>query len=179
MIEKFNEWYEGVFDNREQAFGRPVHFIYVRITHVKLDNGFFYGEQQNVWKTYPYRQFVSKPTQEGDKIINKTYRVQGDLHIGFRNLEMITENTVEYREGCDNIISFDGEVFKGSIEGCNCKVERNGVMTYIDNGFELAKDYYNVYDKGVSVETGKQAWGSEHGFYRLGKIHKKYLSENP
>ena len=40
MIEKFNEWYEGVFDNREQAFGRPVHFIYVRITHVKLDNGF-------------------------------------------------------------------------------------------------------------------------------------------
>ena len=41
MIEKFNEWYEGVFDNREQAFGRPVHFIYVRITHVKLDNGFF------------------------------------------------------------------------------------------------------------------------------------------
>ena len=51
-------------------------------------------------------------------------------------------------------------------------------MTYIDNGFELAKDYYNVYDKGISVETGKQTWGSEHGFYRLGKTHKKYLSEN-
>ncbi len=83
MIDKFNEWYEGVFDNREQAFGRPVHFIYVRITHVKLDNGFFYGEQQNVWKTYPYRQFVSKPIQDGDKIVNKTYRVNGDLHIGF------------------------------------------------------------------------------------------------
>ena len=92
---------------------------------------------------------------------------------------MISEDTIEYREGCDNIITFDDEVFKGSIEGCNCKVERNGVMTYIDNGFELAKDYYNVYDKGVSVETGKQAWGSEHGFYRLGKIHKKYLSKNP
>ena len=75
MIDLFNEWYEGVFDNREQAFGRPVHFIYVRITHIKLDNGFFYGEQQNVWKTYPYRQFVSRPTQVGDRIINKTYRV--------------------------------------------------------------------------------------------------------
>ena len=144
MIEKFTEWFEGVFENKDQAYSRPVCYVYVRITHVKLDNGFFYGEQQNMWKDFPYRQFVSKPVQDGDKIINKTYRVDNSLHSGFRNLDLITESTVEYREGCDNIITFDGEVFTGGIQGCDCKVERDGILTYIENGFELAERYLSL-----------------------------------
>lgn len=169
MIDKFNEWFTGEFHNKDQAFARPMFYKYVKITHVKLDNGFFYGEQQNVWKDFPYRQFAIKPVVDGDKIIIKNYDVDKNLHEGFQHLDQITEDTLIYKSGCDNIITFDGEKFEGGLEGCECFVIKNDKKTYVVNNMILGENYYNVYDKGIEVETEKRIWGSAYGHYKFVK----------
>lgn len=170
MIDKFNEWFTGVFENKDQAFGRPTFYKYVRIKHVKLDNGFFYGEQQDVWKEVPYRQFAIKPVVEGDKLIVKNYDVNKELHLGFNNLDQITEENLTYKSGCDNIINFDGDKFEGGIEGCDCYVIKDEKKTYVVNNMILGEDYYNVYDKGIDIETEKRVWGSAYGHYKFTKV---------
>ena len=167
MIDKFNEWFEGTFENKKQAFGRPAFYSYVQLRHLKLDNGFFYGEQQNMWKDFPYRQFAVKPFLDGDNIVIKNYEIDKDLHLGFKNLDQITESNLEYKVGCDNIISFEGSEFVGGIQGCDCYVEWEGHDTYVVNSMILGDGYYNVYDKGIDVETKKRLWGSAYSHYNF------------
>lgn len=170
MIEKFTEWFTGVFENKNQAFSRPTFYSYVVLTHVKLDNGFFYGEQRDKWKELPYRQFAIKPVYSDDKIIVKNYDVDKDLHIGFKNLDLITEENLTYKPGCDNVILFDGQKFEGGVEGCECYVEKNGKLTYVVNNLILGENYYHVYDKGIDVESNKRLWGSAYGHYKFVKV---------
>lgn len=170
MIETFNEWFGGEFENKEQAFSRPLFYAYVRLTHLKLDNGFFYGEQRNMSKDFPYRQFAIKPVSDGKKIIIRNYDVDKELHVGFKNLDKISEDNLIYKSGCDNIIEFDGEKFKGGVRGCRCYVEREGKKTYVINSMILGSNYYHVYDKGIDIESGERIWGSAYGHYQFSKV---------
>lgn len=167
MIEKFNEWFAGEFQNQQQAFGRPLFYANVKLTHMQLHNGFFYGEQIEVWKSEPYRQFVIKPVADGDNVIIKNYEFDKDLHVGFKNLDLITEENLTYKLGCDNIVKFDGTKFEGGVEGCECYVMRDDKKTYVVNSMILGENYYDVYDKGIDVETGERIWGSAYGHYKF------------
>ena len=170
MIDKFNEWFAGEFQNKDQAFGRPLFYAYVKLTHIKLDNGFFYGEQQDMWKKQPYRQFAIKPVVDGDKLVIRNYDVNKELHLGFNNLNQITEENLMYKSGCDNIINFAGDKFEGGVKGCGCYVIKDGKKTYVVNSMVLGENYYHVYDKGIDVETGERIWGSDYGHYKFIKV---------
>lgn len=170
MIDKFNEWLEGTFENKKQAFGRPTYYSYVQLKHVKMDNGFFYGQQQDMWKDFPYRQFALKPFEEGNNIVIKFYNIDKDLHLGFKNLDQITESNLEHKVGCDIVLSFDGSEFTGGIDGCECLVKWKERDTYVSSSMILGDGYYNVYDKGYDLETKERLWGSAYGHFNFIKI---------
>ena len=86
MIDKFTSWIEGTFTNRTQAYSYPTFFSYVRVVHKKIGDNLFYGEQQNLWREKPYRQFVMEVTQQDDLIITKTYKVDEEKHCHLKNL---------------------------------------------------------------------------------------------
>lgn len=170
MIEKFIEWFTGEFQNKEQAYSKPLFYANVRLKHVKLDNGFFYGEQKEYSKELPYRQFAIKPSLVGDTIVVKNYDVDKDLHLGFNNLDQITEDNLIYKPGCDNIIKYVNGVFEGGLEGCECYVMRDDIKTYVVNSMILGENYYHVYDKGIDIKTGERIWGSAYGHYKFTKV---------
>lgn len=175
MIDKFTSWIEGTFTNRTQAYSYPTFFSYVRVVHKKIGDNLFYGEQQNLWREKPYRQFVMEVTQLDDLIITKTYKVDEEKHCHLKNLDDIS---MTYKENCDTIFTFDGTQFSGGIENCLCYVERDGELTYLKNSAILGEDYYRVYDQGFSASTNKKVWGSSR-YYEFSRIDKEPLLISP
>ena len=58
MIEKFNDWFEGTWENKVQAFSQPSKFAMVRLIHKKVPGTdyMYYGEQAyNFSLSRPYR----------------------------------------------------------------------------------------------------------------------------
>lgn len=177
MIDKFNSWIEGTFTNKTQAYSYPTFFSYIRVIHKKIGDNLFYGEQQNLWREKPYRQFVMEVIETNNCILTKTYKIDDEKHFHLRNLDSIQESMI-YKENCDTIFAFDGEKFSGKIHSCSCFVEREGQLTYLKNSAILGEDYYRVYDQGFSVETNKKVWGSSR-YYEFSRIDKESLLINP
>ena len=173
MIDKFYEWINGTFDNIDQAFTEPTLYSNVVLTHHLLSNGLIYGEQKNLSREgRVYRQFIVKPTVDEDNIVVKNFDVDKKLHLGFKNLDQIIEENLDYKEGCDTVFEFDTRLgeFNGRIQGCNCIVLFDSTETFVKNNARLGDGYYHVYDKGYSVRTKKQLWGSNARHYQFKKI---------
>lgn len=172
MIDKFKTYLEGVFDNKIQAFSNPTRYAHIQVTHRKINDELFYGEQAyNYMLSKPYRQFVLKPIELNGiiKIIN--YELQ-DAHrfVGGTNLENITQEDLTERVGCATMFKEVEDVFHGEIEGCECYVNWRGVDTYLINKIQLGEQHYFVLDKGMSKKSNSQIWGSKWGefkFYRM------------
>lgn len=177
MIDKFCSWIEGTFTNKSQAYSYPTFFSYVRVIHKKIDDNLFYGEQQNLWKDRPYRQFVMEILEHNNSIITRTYKINEDKHFHLRNLDTIRESMI-YKENCDTIFTFDENKFEGGIQSCSCFVERDGQLTYLKNSAILGEDYYRVYDQGFDIKTNKKLWGSSR-YYEFSRIDKEPLLINP
>jgi hypothetical protein len=178
MIDKFYEWIDGTYDNREQAYMFPTLYSHVILTHCLLPNGLIYGEQKNIsMGGRIYRQFVVKPTLDGDNIVVKNYNIDKKLFLGFNNLDLIDEDKLDHKIGCDTVFEYDklAREYIGRIRGCNCIVVFDGSETFVKNNARLGEDHYWVYDKGYSVKTKKQIWGSNDKHYRFKKIDKGYL----
>jgi CpeT protein len=71
------------------------------------------------------------------------------------------------------VFKFDGEQFVGTVEGCNCLVEREGKKTYVKNSTYLGEDTYKVYDRGYEVDTDEYIWGSRWGHFVFIRIDKE------
>jgi CpeT protein len=172
MIERFKQYLEGKFDNKLQAFSNPTRYAHIRVTHVKINEDLFYGEQAyNYMLTKPYRQFVLKPIEENGIIRVINYELKDAFkYVGATNLKNITQEDLTERTGCATIFKdFEG-VFHGEIEGCECYVNWRGVDTYLLNKIQLAEQHYFVLDKGMSTKSNSQIWGSQWGefkFYRM------------
>ncbi|CAF34280.1 antenna proteins [Synechococcus phage S-PM2] len=174
MIETFYEWFEGKFNNRIQAFTYPSRYAYIVVEHRKVNNhGLFYGEQAYFNKTLkPYRQFILQITESHDNIIVRNYEVKDkSLHLGFKNLNLISGNALTYKPGCDTIFTYHGDHFEGHIEeGCNCLVKWGEKDSYLKNSAYIGDGWYNVEDKGFDPETHTQLWGSKFGHFEFKKI---------
>lgn len=175
MIEKFYQWINSTYSNKEQAQSQPSLYRHVNIIHCILPSGYIYGEQRNITRNAVYRQFIVKPFQSGEEIIVKNYNFDKEKYLGFKNLFNICDDTILHKLGCDTIFQFDGEKFAGHIYGSECIVNWNGHETYTKNSVILKENEYYVYDKGFSTETHKQIWGSNHKHYRFKKIDNGYL----
>ena len=173
MIDIFNNLLEGTFENKKQAFSFPSKFAYIRVVHVNIGNGLFYGEQAyNYNLNSPYRQFVLEPILEGDKIRIINYEIENKENFkGFKNLENISKSNLKIREGCDVVVTRkNGNTFVGGIEGCECAVKWMDRDTYLKNEIELSEEYYCVIDKGFCSTHHHQMWGSKYGRFEFARM---------
>lgn len=172
MIEEFKEWLEGKFENRKQALSNPSRYAYIRVTHINIGDGLFYGEQAYNYKlTEPYRQFVLEPVLEGDSIRILNYEIENKKdYLQFNNLEKLNKSKLILRPGCDVVVTKKNDLYVGGITGCECMVDWQGRSTYLQNEITLAKDYYCVIDRGYCAQHGHQLWGSKYGRFEFMRI---------
>ena len=174
MIENFCKWFEGTFNNKIQAFTYPSRYAYIVVTHRKVKDGWFYGEQAYFNKTQkPYRQFLLNVVAEDTgNIVVKNYEIKDkSLHLGFKNLESLLNLPLTHKAGCDTIFEFKNGHYAGRIQpGCSCVVMQGDNETYLENVAFLGEGWYNVEAKGFDPESKKQVWGSQHGCF----LFKKY-----
>lgn len=172
MIDIFKEYLIGQFDNKFQALSNPSRYARIIVTHVQINDSLIYGEQAYSHSLKaPYRQFVLKPIKDDGKIKVINYQIKDEhLYRGCENIESINEESLIKRIGCSTIFQYKDEKFYGEIEGCECYVNWRNAKTYLINKIELGKDYYFVLDKGISVETKAQIWGSQYGEFKFYKV---------
>ncbi len=169
MINKFNEWFEGTFENKIQAFSFPAKFAMVRLIHRKVGN-FWYGEQAYNYQLHaPYRTFIIEPMEENGRIRIRNYHFDRNKHLGFKNLESI-EDDLTHKTGCDSILEYDGRKFTGGVSGCECHVIWNDKTTYMTGEVVLGKDYYHVIDRGYLLGSTNQVWGGKYGKFEFQKL---------
>ena len=170
-MNQFLDYLIGDFNNRRQSFSHPTRYAYIRILHRKISDHLVYGEQAYAYKDVrPYRQFVLRPVQEEDSIRVINYDIKDPLRfVRAQNLNLITEEDLILRKGCDTIFTYKDDVYYGSLDGCECLVDWRGEETYLQNKVELGFNYYNVYDKGMCAKTHVQIWGSKHGYFQFVK----------
>ena len=178
MIDEFNLLLEGKFENKRQAFRNPSKFAYIRITHVNVGDGLFYGEQAyNHNLKSPYRQFVLEPTAEVhedkfEQIRILNYEVlEPENFKGLKNLDNLDRSMLQYKEGCDVIMQpVKKNHWSGGIGCKTCMVEWGGIETYLWNDIEMTYDMYMVEDKGINPVTNKQVWGSQYGRFEFRRM---------
>ena len=178
MIDKFEQWFEGTFDNKIQAFTNPSKYAYIVLQHVKVADGLFYGEQAYFNKrNTPYRQFCLKLEEKDNTIIVRNFELHDKKrYLGFVNLQELRDLNLTHRVGCDTIFTYYSDViggrttdrFVGQIEpGCGCRVDWGSRETYLVNNAILTDSCYNVEDKGHDPKTHEHVWGSKHGHFNF------------
>ena len=172
MIEIFKDYLSGIFDNKRQAFSNPSKYAHIRITHIDIGDGLYYGEQAyNYQLALPYRQFVLEPTLDDDKILVINYEIfDKHLYRNGKNLENLTRDSLTRKTGCDTIFEYTHDKFIGGTQGCESFVNWRGRNTYLQTNVELTKDFYYVIDKGMCAEHGHQIWGSKYGRFEFARM---------
>jgi CpeT protein len=158
IVEKFCQWFEGEWNNQRQAFANPTRFAMIELIHEKIGDASFSVKQQYMVDHNAYRQSIIEVVQLDDSnIILKNYR------------EDLTPVP-----GCDILISYSEQSseFSGGVVGNSCLVPWQQEMTYLSTQCILSDGLYRVVDKGLSVETGQQIWGSDYGFFEFRKVYK-------
>jgi CpeT protein len=152
---KFISYFEGYFDNQSQAFHMPREFALIEVNHRKISENKFTVSQKYVSDKNPYRESIIEITEKDKKIILKSYKQENKTHT--------------YLSGCDVEFTYDEQ--KDEFHGqntCNeCFVKKGEKDTYLITEAILGKNYYNVIDKGMDLETNKQLWGSYHGMFKF------------
>ena len=169
----FLELFEGTFANKRQAQSHPTRYAHIRVSHRKIGETRFYGEQAyNYQLDRPYRQFVIDVVDEGDYLRLKNYEIRTPADfVGCNNLDKLTDDLLTYREGCDNIIKETAtKTFTGKNDTCECYVMRGGVRTYVNNEVLLTETNYQVMDRGLHSETHKKVWGSDYGPFNFTRM---------
>ena len=92
----------------------PSRYAHIIISHIKLKDGLFYGEQAyNYEPNNPYRQFILKIIPEDDYIIQNYEISDPKPYVGCKNLDKLADAPLERRLGCDIRFKFAfGEFFK-------------------------------------------------------------------
>ncbi|KJH69424.1 chromophore lyase CpcT/CpeT [Aliterella atlantica] len=171
-------WMAADFSNQEQAIENPPFFAHIRVCMrplpVELLSGVsFYIEQAyDFTLNNPYRVRVLKLMVAGDRIAIENYSVKDEQQFygAARQKERLKNLTVEHLEklpGCNMIVDWTGNSFKGVVEpGKGCIVFRKDKKTYLDSEFEIDADKFTSLDRGKDVETDEHIWGSVAGpFY--------------
>ncbi|WP_096607858.1 CpcT/CpeT family chromophore lyase [Calothrix sp. NIES-2100] len=168
-------WMAADFSNQEQAFENPPFYAHIRVCMRPLPLELLSGVSLFLEQAYdyalnqPYRLRVLKFETVGDRINLENYTVKEEekFYGASRNLEKLatlTTDDVEKMSGCDMIVEWTGNSFKGRIEpGKGCIVVRNGQKTYLDNEFEINEDRLLSLDRGRDLETDEHLWGSVAG----------------
>ncbi|QIR38324.1 chorismate-binding protein [Tolypothrix sp. PCC 7910] len=168
-------WMAADFSNQEQAFENPPLYAHIRVCMRPLPVEFLSGaslflEQAYDYALYdPYRLRVLKLVTVGDRIHIENYTVKEEKNFygASRDLEKLATlkiDDIEKLPGCDMIVEWTGNSFKGKVEpGKGCIVFRKGQKTYLDNEFEITEETFMSLDRGRDPETDEHLWGSVAG----------------
>jgi hypothetical protein len=85
-----------------------------------------------------------------------------------QRLASLTADSLEPREGCDVILSWTGNSFKGSTVGRNCPSSLRGA-TYMTSEIEVFENGFISWDRGYDA-GGRQAWGAEKQPYLFSRV---------
>lgn len=172
-MKAFEECLEGHFTNKYQAMKDPSRYAHINISHVKIGDHMFYGEQAyNHLTTAPYRQFILIVVPQEDAYIVQNYAIDDPKRYSqMRNLHELAEKPLQRRLGCDIIFKREGEIYKGTTASNDCLIDYKGRKTYLQNDIEINEDSYWVLDKGFDLETDQQVWGAKWGHLKFYRRH--------
>ena len=172
-MNQFLDLLEGSFSNKRQAQSHPTRYAHIRVQHRRISDARLYGEQAyNYLLNRPYRQFVIDVVAEKGQYRLKNYEIEDPLRFAeCKNLELITDDILTYREGCDIIIKQTGHnTYQGGTSTCECWVYRQGIKTYVQNEVILTETEYQVVDRGLHAETHEKIWGSDYGAFKFTRM---------
>lgn len=168
-------WMAADFSNQQQAFDNPPLFAHIRVCMRPLPNELLAGVGLYLEQAYdfqlnrPYRARVMKLLPQDDHILIENYTVRDEesLYGAARDLSRLPELTrdrIEKMSGCNMIVRWTGQGFKGGVEpGQACMVVRQGKTTYLDSEFEIDADKFISWDRGRDPATHEHVWGSQFG----------------
>lgn len=164
----------GDFSNYKQASANPKDYAHIRIFFRPLPFEFFqgigfYSEQTydySLWS--PYRQAVHRLVDQGEQIYIENYSLKDSyLYAGAGHnidiLKTITPGCIQRRHNCSMVFRWEGDLFRGKVEGDKCMIEREGKQTYLVSEVELSDANWISWDRGLDPDTHEQIWGSTHG----------------
>ncbi len=178
-ISTLARWMAADFSNQEQAFDNPPLYAHIRVCMRPLPLELLSGVSLFLEQAYdyalnqPYRLRVLKLVTVGDRIHIENYTVKQEekFYGASRNLQQLATlntNDVDKMSGCDMIVEWTGNSFKGRVEpGKGCIVVRKGQKTYLDNEFEISEEAFLSLDRGRDIETDEHLWGSIAGPFRF------------
>ena len=182
-------WMAGEFSNQKQSFADAKNYAHIHVFFRPLPWKFFsgigfYSEQvydYDLWN--PYRQGVHRFVDRGEDIYIENYGLKnGILYAGGARelsiLKTITKDAIERRYNCSMVFKWDGNVFRGGVEGTNCSIEKRGRKTYLVSEVELTETTFVSLDRGMDVNTHEQVWGSTFGPLKFEKV-QSFADEVP
>ncbi len=176
-------WMAADFSNQEQAFENPPFFAHIRVCMRPLPLEVLSGVSFYVEQAYdymlndPYRVAVAKLVNAGDHIQIENYKVKDEQNFygasrDLERLKTLTADDLEKSQGCNMILEWTGQSFKGKVEpGKGCIVYRKGQKTYLDSDFEIDADKFISRDRGRDLETDEHVWGSVAGPFHFVRWH--------
>ena len=174
-ITTLTRWMAADFSNQEQAYANPPFFAHIRVCMRPLpysllkETSLFLEQAYDFMLNSPYRLrvFTIKVVENHIELEHYTLKEPEKFYGASRKLERLQSLTTEQLEklpGCDMIVEWTGDNFRGHIKpGKACIVERKGQKTYLDNSFEIDQEKLISYDLGRDLETDEQVWGSIAG----------------
>lgn len=177
-------WMAADFSNQEQAFENPPFFAHIRVCMRPLPLEILSGVSFYVEQAYdymlnnPYRVRVLKLLNVGDAfggsrsdhhitIENYLIKDEQQFYGASREPQRLSAITLEHLEklpGCNMLVEWTGNSFKGSVEpGKGCIVVRKDKKTYLDSEFEIDQKKFISLDRGRDPETDEHVWGSVAG----------------
>ena len=163
------------FSNQQQAFDNPPLFAHIRVCIRPLPSGLlpgvgFYLEQAydfQLQRPYRARGMALLVQDDHIRIQNYTLKHPEPFYGASRDddrLAQLASDQFEKTPGCDMIVHWTGNSFKGSVEpGQACMVERNGRLTYLDSQFEIDQHQFISWDRGRDPVTHEHIWGALAG----------------
>ncbi|UKO96837.1 chromophore lyase CpcT/CpeT [Nostoc sp. UHCC 0870] len=172
-------WMAGDFSNQAQAFANPPFYAHIRVCmrplpwDVLSGVALFLEQAYDFMLSQPYRLRVLKLYVVGDRIRLENYTVKQEENFygASRNVERLQHLKSEHLEkmpGCDMIVEWTGNTFKGKVEpGKACIVVRKDQKSYLDNEFEVNDEIFLSLDRGRDLETDQLLWGSVAGPFQF------------
>lgn len=182
-IETLARWMAADFSNQAQAFENPPFFAHIRVCMRPLPLELLSGVSFYVEQAYdymlnnPYRVRVLKLLQAGDRIEIENYIIQQEEEFhgasrDLKRLQALSADRLEKLPGCNMIVQWENNGFKGKVEpGKCCMVVRQGKTTYLDSEFEIDGDKFISRDRGRDPETDEHVWGSVAGPFHFVRWH--------
>lgn len=181
---KLTKWMAADFSNQPQAIENPPFFAHIQVCMRPLPKGFqpglslFLEQAYNYQLQQPYRVRVLHFIQREEDVLLENYKVRDEEKFygagrDRQKLLTLTPEDLEPMDGCDIIVNWTGNSFRGRVEpGKKCMIVRKGMNTYLDNEFIVTEDHMTSYDRGRDPNTDELLWGSLAGPFEFDKLER-------